>query len=180
MGGVLAIGHAEKPESIYDNPQLYPMMFPWLFPYGLGGIGCDKDDDVGMSDMMHKRKLLMYHDKCFQMDAHFPLIVNHEQIKRSTTGGYLLTERQNFDDIVECLMNVDLGVLEDLSKRLYFTVPHGFPWSPHGVLVESSWSPHGVLMESSWTPQRLHEDSTQNPQILWRVHGFWVNYDRFW
>ena len=36
---VLAIGHAEKPELIYDNPQLYPMMFPWLFPYGLGGIG---------------------------------------------------------------------------------------------------------------------------------------------
>ena len=27
-GKVLAIGHAEKPESIYDNPQLYPMMFP--------------------------------------------------------------------------------------------------------------------------------------------------------
>jgi len=26
-GKVLAIGHAEKPESMYDNPQLYPMMF---------------------------------------------------------------------------------------------------------------------------------------------------------
>ena len=118
-GGVLAIGHAEKPESIYDNPQLYPMMFPWLFPYGLGGIGRDEDDDVGMSDMMHKRRLLMYHDKHFQMDAHFPLIAfNHEQIKKSTTGGYLLTERRNFDDIAERLMNVDLGVLEDLSKRL--------------------------------------------------------------
>ncbi|KAI0075441.1 hypothetical protein K474DRAFT_1599828, partial [Panus rudis PR-1116 ss-1] len=38
-GKVLGIGHAEKPESLYNNPQLYPQMFPWLFPYGFGGIG---------------------------------------------------------------------------------------------------------------------------------------------
>ena len=31
-GKVLGIGQAEQPESIYDNPQLYPQMFPWLFP----------------------------------------------------------------------------------------------------------------------------------------------------
>src|ERR1700727_1923703 len=34
---------------------------------------------------------------------------------------------------------------------LYLTVPHGFPWSPHGVLIvlmESSWSPHRVLIIS--------------------------------
>jgi|SRR5882762_5402061 len=35
-----------------------------------------------------------------------------------TTGSYLLTEQWNFEDIVEHLMNVDTGVLEDLSKRL--------------------------------------------------------------
>jgi hypothetical protein len=118
-GKVLAIGHAEKPESIYDNPQLYPMMFPWLFPYGLGGIGNIDADDVEMSDLMHKRKLLMYHDKRFQLDAHFPLITfNHEQIKKSTTGGYLMTKKQNFDEIANRLMNVNTGVLEDLSQRL--------------------------------------------------------------
>jgi Helitron helicase-like domain at N-terminus len=118
-GKVLAVGHAAKPESMYNNPQLYPMMFPWLFPYGLGGIGCVEEDDVEMSDMMHKRKRLMYHDKHFQMDAHFPLIAfNHEQVKKSTTGGFLLTNRQDFDDIAERLMNVIVGVLEDLSKRL--------------------------------------------------------------
>ncbi|KIM76656.1 hypothetical protein PILCRDRAFT_12543 [Piloderma croceum F 1598] len=38
-GKILAIGHAEIPESIYGNPQLFPSMLPWLFPYGLGGIG---------------------------------------------------------------------------------------------------------------------------------------------
>ena len=34
-----------------------------------------------LSDAEHKRHLLMYHDKCFQKDSHFPLIAfNHEQI----------------------------------------------------------------------------------------------------
>jgi hypothetical protein len=39
QGKVLGIGHEEKPQSMYDNPQAYPQMFPWLFPYGHGGIG---------------------------------------------------------------------------------------------------------------------------------------------
>ena len=38
-GKMLAVGHSAEPESIYNNPQAYPKMFPWLFPYGLGGIG---------------------------------------------------------------------------------------------------------------------------------------------
>jgi hypothetical protein len=38
---VLAIGHEREPQSIYHNPSLYPKMFPWLFPYGLGGIGSE-------------------------------------------------------------------------------------------------------------------------------------------
>ena len=38
-GKILSIGHAEMPGSIYGNPQLFPSMLPWLFSYGLGGIG---------------------------------------------------------------------------------------------------------------------------------------------
>jgi len=61
----------------------------------------------------------MYHDKRFQLDAYCPLIaLNHEQIKKGTTGGYLLTEKHNFDNIAEQLMNIDIGVLSNLSKRL--------------------------------------------------------------
>ena len=38
-GLTLGISHDTKPQSMYDNPQVYPQMFPWLFPYGYGGIG---------------------------------------------------------------------------------------------------------------------------------------------
>src|ERR1700723_527368 len=118
QGKVMAIGHEEKPESIYDNPKLYPQMFPWLFPYGLGGFG-NVFNKHPISELQHKRHLLMYHDKRFQMDSHFILIAfNHMQIKESTTGGYLLTDKQSFGEISDRLMNLDQDVLEDLSKRM--------------------------------------------------------------
>ena len=62
MGKFIAIGCAEEPESIWKNPTLYPKMFPWLFPYGLGCIGEQQHKGL-MSDAAHKRHLLMYHDK---------------------------------------------------------------------------------------------------------------------
>jgi hypothetical protein len=59
----------------------------------------------------------MYYDKRFQKDPHFPLIAfNHEQMKESTTAGYLTAEKKSFHDITDRLMNVDLEVLSDLTK----------------------------------------------------------------
>ena len=59
---IVAVGHHKNPESIYNNPQLFPQMMPWLFPYGLGGIG-NKLQKSHISDIAHKRHLLMYYDK---------------------------------------------------------------------------------------------------------------------
>ena len=57
-GKALGIGRSPELQSMYDNPTLYPQMFPWLFPYGLGGIGAAR-----LSEKEHKKYLLMYHDK---------------------------------------------------------------------------------------------------------------------
>jgi len=69
-GKILAIGHEKNPESIYNNPQLFPQMMPWLFPYGLGGIG-NSLQKYKSADITHKRHLLLYYDKRFQKDPHF-------------------------------------------------------------------------------------------------------------
>jgi hypothetical protein len=99
-GKILAVGHSNEPQSIYGNAQLFPMMMPWLFPYGLGGIGNSKIKGK-LSDTTHKKHLLMYYDKRFQKDPHFPLIAfNHEQMKEATTGGYLLATKSKFDNIL--------------------------------------------------------------------------------
>ncbi|KAH7907843.1 hypothetical protein BJ138DRAFT_1013889, partial [Hygrophoropsis aurantiaca] len=117
-GKVLAIGHSANPESLYDNPQLYPQTFPWLFPYGLGGIG-QLHFKKKLSSARHKKHLLMYYDKRFQMDEHFPLIAfNHEQIKDSTTAGFVLTNKNSFKDVVTRLFAVDTSTLEKLSSDL--------------------------------------------------------------
>ena len=117
-GKILAIGHEKQAQSIYKNPQLFPQMMPWLFPYGLGGIG-NFIQQGRLSDIAHKRHLLMYHDKRFQKDSHFALIAfNHEQIKESTTAGYLLAEKPKFDNISKRLLDVDMQVLTDLIKRM--------------------------------------------------------------
>ena len=115
---MLAIGHSENPESLYDNPQLYPQMFPWLFPYGLGGVGNSRGFSK-MSDIRHNKWLLMYYDKHFQLDPVFPLIAwNHQQIKKSVTGGYLLAQKKNFDQVCERLHNLNNDVLDSLIKHL--------------------------------------------------------------
>jgi hypothetical protein len=113
-GGALAVSHGSTPLSIYNNPNLYPQIFPWLFPYGLGGIGSTR-----LSDKAHKQHLLMYHDKRFQKDVCFPFVAfSHQQIKASTTGGLLLAESRNFDSIANRLLSVDQDVLNDLARRM--------------------------------------------------------------
>ena len=52
-GKVLAIVHSKEPQSIWKNPKLYPQMLPWLFPYGLGGNGHERQKNR-LSDAEHK------------------------------------------------------------------------------------------------------------------------------
>ena len=117
-GKVLAIGHSKEPQSIWKNPKLYPQMFPWLFPYGLGGIGHQRQK-YRLSDAEHKRHLLMYHDKRFQKDSHFPLIAfNHEQIKDSTKAGFIMAKQKSFENIANRLLQINSDVLADITERM--------------------------------------------------------------
>ena len=113
-GKILAVGHSDKFESMWNNPQLYPQMFPWLFPYGLGGIGTS-----GISHKEHKRHLLMYHDKRFQVDINFPFVAfSHEQMRANTTQSFLLVDQRRFEHISHRIMNVHWPTLNELAKRL--------------------------------------------------------------
>ncbi|EPS96744.1 hypothetical protein FOMPIDRAFT_129745 [Fomitopsis schrenkii] len=60
--GMLAFGHNATPASMYNNPSLYPSMFPWLYPYGLGGFANDLIC-TSLSRIDHVRHLLMYADR---------------------------------------------------------------------------------------------------------------------
>ncbi|THU90136.1 hypothetical protein K435DRAFT_608751, partial [Dendrothele bispora CBS 962.96] len=48
-GSYIRYPHGSKPVSEFGNDQLFPMMYPCLFPYGLGGFGCpNRRVPVGM------------------------------------------------------------------------------------------------------------------------------------
>jgi hypothetical protein len=117
-GHVLAVGHSDVPESIYDNHQLYPQMFPWLFPYGLGGIGNPRMRGL-VSETRQKCMLLMHHDKRSQTDARFVLIAfNHEQMKAGSRASFILAKRSNFLSITSTVSRIEPTVLMDISRRL--------------------------------------------------------------
>ncbi|KAK7023591.1 hypothetical protein VNI00_016630 [Paramarasmius palmivorus] len=113
-GKVLAVGHKQEGESIWKNPSLYPKMFPWLFPYGYGGVGtCD------ISDSAHKKYLLMYYDKRFQTDENFPIVAfSHEQVKAATSAGWLLADKQSFNAVANRLVSLNTSVLQDIAERM--------------------------------------------------------------
>ncbi|TFK59151.1 hypothetical protein BDN72DRAFT_873081 [Pluteus cervinus] len=61
----------------------------------------------------------MYYDKRFQTDAFFPFVAfSHQQIKACVTGGNLVVDRGNFDQITERVMNLNPTVLTNLADRL--------------------------------------------------------------
>jgi hypothetical protein len=113
-GKMLGIGYAEEFESIYNNTQLYPRLFPWLFPYGVGGIGSGK-----LQETEHIRHLLLYYDRRFQTDPEFPLIAfNHKQIKTATRCSWLSADRKKFDDVAERLKRLNPEILEKVANKL--------------------------------------------------------------
>jgi len=114
-GKVLAIGHSKDPQSIWRNPKLYLKCFHGSFLM-FGGIGHERQRHK-LSDAEHKRHLLLYHDKRFQKDPYFPLIAfNHEQIKDSTTSGFILAKQKSFDNIANRLLQINSEVLADITE----------------------------------------------------------------
>ncbi|KAH8101942.1 hypothetical protein BXZ70DRAFT_999766 [Cristinia sonorae] len=69
-GKIAQYRHADKAESIYDNPRLFPGLFPWLFPYGYGAFGVATALEENRQKRVHLRPhvqyLLKYHDRRFQ------------------------------------------------------------------------------------------------------------------
>jgi Helitron helicase-like domain at N-terminus/PIF1-like helicase len=115
---VLAIRSRRNIETIWNNPQLYPMAFPWLFPYGLGGIGNNRGH-AQVPDHVRLKQLLLYHDKRFQVDPEFPLVAfSHRQIKNCSIGSYLLAQRDHFDEIAEKIMTIDPKIIEKIAENM--------------------------------------------------------------
>lgn len=116
-GKAMLVGRDSLPQSLFHNPDLYPQMFPWLFPYGLGGIG--QEHIKRHSTDAHKAQLLMYHDKRFQMDPFFIIAAfNHTQIQTASRHCHLASKRENFKYVAERLLSIDPLVVRKIADRM--------------------------------------------------------------
>ena len=106
-------------EISYKNLKEYPEDMPPVVINYKESIFNKNPKSTAVNDIKRHLLIIMYYDKWFQLDPHFPLIVfNHEQIKESTTAGYLLAEKPKFEQISKRLMKVNVEVLGDLIKRM--------------------------------------------------------------
>jgi hypothetical protein len=117
-GEFLAVGHNPTPQSLYDNPNLYPSMFLWLFPFGHRGVG-QKAHFGTISREKHLCWLLLYHDKRFQEDGQFIIVAfNHQLICQGTMGSFMLVKRNNFNKIAETIQKISSAVLSMIAEKL--------------------------------------------------------------
>ncbi|KAJ6611364.1 hypothetical protein B0H10DRAFT_1804384 [Mycena sp. CBHHK59/15] len=72
-----------------------------------------------MSDVVRKRNLLLYHDKCFQTDMYFLMIAfNHKQIKGASTSSKAFVKRSNFADVSRRLRRINPEVAGNIADWL--------------------------------------------------------------
>ena len=64
-GAFLQIPHDPQPANEFFNPDLFPMLYPTLFPYGIGGFK-DSNRRVKISMCRHVTHLFRLHDRHFQ------------------------------------------------------------------------------------------------------------------
>ncbi|PPR07987.1 hypothetical protein CVT24_002699 [Panaeolus cyanescens] len=118
-GSMLAVGHAEQPESIFgDVDLLYPKMFPWVFPYGFGGQGQARHKGL-ISKENHVRWWLNYYDKRFQQDSNLLLVLlNHHLVRQSSAKSFIMVKRRNFPQIAKTIQDINPDDLNRIAERL--------------------------------------------------------------
>ncbi|KAG1792597.1 uncharacterized protein HD556DRAFT_1215361, partial [Suillus plorans] len=95
-GGYVEIPHGPAPVNEYSNPDLFPMIYPTLFPYGLGGFEQSvRMSKIGMS--RHAKHLFSLADRRFQEHYSFLFSVfNVLQRRELLLHTSLRVKRSNF------------------------------------------------------------------------------------
>lgn len=78
-GSYIKIGHESLPVNEFDNTILFPMIYPMLYPYGIGSFE-DRLRTVLASMKAHVKHLFLLADRCFQQ--HHSLFTMFNMLQR--------------------------------------------------------------------------------------------------
>lgn len=102
----------------YNNPNLFPGMFPTLFPLGIGGFE-DSCRERTVSLESHARHLLDTPDRCFHYHYFYTFVVlNLIQQRKAHLHTSLTVKSNRFHSIAPALLSVHPSVLQSLANSI--------------------------------------------------------------
>ena len=116
-GSFLAVPHEPIPVNEFFNPSLLPMMYPTLFPYGIGGAE-DKHRTSSISFESHVKHFLSLADRRFQ--EHYSFIFtafNIIQRRKMLLHTSLKVKRSNFRSWADKFRSISPDAIERVISR---------------------------------------------------------------
>jgi hypothetical protein len=103
---------AQPTNAGVDDGNLFEKAYPYLYPYGVGGIEGDQPSPLDFQK--HIRWALEYHDRRFRTDPIFPFhAFNISQRRQALASARIQMRRNDFDRYARAVQTIDT---EDLRK----------------------------------------------------------------
>jgi hypothetical protein len=117
-GGYIKIPHDPKPINEFFNPDLLPMVYPTLFPYGIGGPENHKRASA-LSFKRHIKHFFNLSDRRFQEHYSFLFTVfNIIQRRAILLHTSLKVKRSNFDNVAASFASVSPEAIHLVTERI--------------------------------------------------------------
>lgn len=116
--GYLEMPHNRKPENEFWNPQLFPKLYPMLFPYGIGGF----EDSRRLRQISLKDQtchFLNLTDTRFQTHPSFMFMVfNVLQRRQVLLNTSVKMKKSTFDNIASDFVGISANDIEAVTNRV--------------------------------------------------------------
>jgi hypothetical protein len=116
-GSFIQIPHDPDPVNEFFNPTMFPMLYPTLFPYGVGGFD-DRRRLVPIGFENHIKHMLSLNDRRFQEHYSFMFVAfNIIQRRKLLLHTSLRVNQKNFHSWAQKFVNVSINTMQVLAKR---------------------------------------------------------------
>ncbi|KAF8995639.1 hypothetical protein BDQ17DRAFT_1250489 [Cyathus striatus] len=117
-GSYIQIPHSSSPVNEFNNPLLLPMIYPSLFPYGIGGPE-NLQRRTSLSFQCHIKYFFQLHDRHFQQHYSFLFTTfNIIQRRKALLHTSFKVKKENFNWVASTLASVSPQAIQSVSARV--------------------------------------------------------------
>lgn len=116
-GSFIQVPHDPNPVNEFFNPVMFPMLYPTLFPYGIGGFE-DRRRLVPISFDNHVKHMMSLADRRFQEHYSFMFVAfNVIQRRKLLLHTSLRVNRRNFHGWAQRFTDISADTMQGLAER---------------------------------------------------------------